>query len=120
MTTFTVGRHCDECDTLQVARNHYFTGKLLLERDFTDEQRYMLGKLRRHNQYLHGAGISCGLEVSQHPNPACRSQYVIVSPGSAVDCCGHEILVTVDETVPFAELIADAWSGAHAGGDDDR
>jgi hypothetical protein len=45
---------CSECDILQLARNNYFTGKLLVERGFADEQRYTMGKLRRHNQRLHG------------------------------------------------------------------
>ena len=67
-------------------------GKLLTGRDLTDEQRYLLGKLSRYNAYLHGYGIACGLEVGQHPNPACRSELVVVSPGLAIDCCGHEIL----------------------------
>ncbi len=90
----TNGTHhvCTECDILQLARNNYFTGKLLVERDFTDEQRYTMGKLRRHNQKLHGWGTVCGLKVKQHPNPACQSQYVVVEPGTAIDCCGREIL----------------------------
>jgi len=113
---FTVnGHHCAECEAPQLARNHYFTGKLLLERDFTDEQLYLVGKERRHNQTLHGVGIACGLEVQQHPNPACREKLVIVEPGTAIDCCGHEILLTAPEVVPLAQLIADAWSAANAG-----
>ena len=96
-----------------MARNHYFTGKLLLERDFTDEQLYVLGKQRRHNQHLHGSGIDCGLEVHPHANPACQDQFVVVEPGSAVDCCGHEILVTVPETVPLRQLILDTWAVSH-------
>jgi DNA-binding beta-propeller fold protein YncE len=105
--------HCAECDTPQLARNHYFTGKLLLERDFTDEQTYLLGKQRRHNQHLHGAGIDCGLVVEPHPNPACASDFVVVEPGSAVDCCGHEIIVQIPEVVPFKQLILDAWAAGH-------
>ena len=116
MSTIVSRHHCAECDTPQLARNHYFTGKLLLERDFTDEQLYLLGKLRRHNQDLHGIGIACGLEVEEHPNPACRDQFVVVEPGAAVDCCGHELLVTVPEVVPFRQLILNAWKEAH--GDD--
>ena len=89
---------CVECEVPQLARNHYFTGKLLVERDFTDEQRYFVGKDRRHNQYLHGRGTVCGLKVVEHPNPACRSKYVVVRPGYAIDCCGREIIVRKDET----------------------
>lgn len=112
MTT-TLSRTCDECGTPQLARNTWFTGKLLTERDLTDEQRYLLGKLSRHNAYQHGAGIACGLEVRQHPNPACRDELVLVGPGQAVDCCGKEILLTHDEVVPLAGLIAQAWDDAH-------
>jgi len=55
---------CVECDIPQLARNNYFTGKFMTGRDFTDEQRYLLGKVRRHNRYLHGSGVVCGLTVS--------------------------------------------------------
>ncbi|MCW3494220.1 hypothetical protein [Microbacterium sp. SSM24] len=107
---------CDECGSPQLARNTWFTGKLLTERDLTDEQRYLLGKITRHNQYLHGYGIVCGLEVAEHPNPACREELVVVGPGLAIDCCGHEILLTHEEVVPLADLVRAAWAADH--GDD--
>jgi hypothetical protein len=88
-----------ECDIPQLARNNYFTGKLLVERDFTDEQRYLLGKLRRHNQRLHGWGAVCGLKVK--PHPTCPDRYVIIEPGTAIDCCGREILVKAEEYFGF-------------------
>lgn len=100
---------CTECDILQLARNNYFTGKLLVERDFTDEQRYNMGKLRRHNQKLHGWGTVCGLKVKQHPNPACRSQYVVVEPGTAIDCCGREILLNCEEYCDFESKFLAKW-----------
>ncbi len=113
MTTTLERNGCDECGSPQLARNTWFTGKLLTERDLTDEQRYLLGKLSRHNQYLHGSGIVCGLEVGEHPNPACRTDLVIVAPGLAIDCCGHEILLTHEEVVPLADLIQQAWAQEH-------
>ena len=82
-----------EPDDPQLARNHYFTAKLLVERDFTDEQRYFIGKDRRHNRYLHGWGVVCGAKVVPHPSDECRTRYVVVEPGVAVDCHGREILV---------------------------
>jgi hypothetical protein len=100
---------CPECDILQLARNNYFTGKLLVERDFTDEQRYTMGKLRRHNQRLHGWGVACGLKVKEHPNPACQSQYVVVEPGTAIDCCGREILVQHEEYFDFESKFLANW-----------
>uniref|UniRef100_UPI0035CAEBA3 hypothetical protein n=1 Tax=uncultured Sphingomonas sp. TaxID=158754 RepID=UPI0035CAEBA3 len=84
------GECCEQCEPTSPVRNHYFTGKLLVERDFTDEQRYFRDKLRRHHQRLHGVGIVCGLEVTEHPNPACRDRMVLLRSGSAIDCCGNE------------------------------
>lgn len=107
--TTTPGGICVECDIPQLARNNYFTGKLLVERDFTDEQRYFLGKLRRHNQRLHGWGAVCGLKVDQHPNPACQAQYVIVEPGTAIDCCGREIFVQHEEYFDFESKFLSKW-----------
>ncbi|PWU14369.1 MAG: hypothetical protein C5B50_17470 [Verrucomicrobia bacterium] len=100
---------CVECDINQLARNNYFTGKLLVERDFTDEQRYMLGKLRRHNQRLHGWGAVCGLKVKEHPNPACQNQYVVIEPGYAIDCCGREILLLCEDYFDFRSQFLASW-----------
>src|SRR5438552_2668402 len=101
------GGTCNECATPQLARNNYFTGKLLVERDFTDEQRYHSGKQQRHNRVLHGAGCVCGLKVKQHPNAACQTQYVVIEPGTAIDCCGRELLVTREEYFDFGAKIAE-------------
>jgi len=96
-----------ECDIPQLARNNYFTGKLLVERDFTDEQRYVLGKLRRHNQRLHGWGAVCGLKVK--PHPTCPDRYVIIEPGTAIDCCGREIVVGAEEYFGFEAKFLENW-----------
>ncbi len=101
------GHVCVECYIDQRARNNYFTGKMLVERDFTDEQRYFMGKDRRHNQYLHGEGVTCGLKVKQHPNPDCRNHYVLVEPGVAIDCCGREIIIDAEQTVDLRGLFDD-------------
>lgn len=97
---------CPECGFGPFTRNHYFTGKLLVERDFTDEQRYFMGKLRHHHQRLHGWGVVCGLKVKQHENPACRDRYVCIEPGTAIDCCGHEILMWEEECIDITKLDA--------------
>lgn len=97
---------CPSCTATALTRNHYFTGKLMVERDFTDEQRYFLERLRLHNQRLHGEGVACGLRVRQHDNPACQDRYVILEPGSAIDCCGHDILVVDDDTIDLSAFPA--------------
>jgi hypothetical protein len=101
------GGVCVECDIPQLARNNYFTGKLLVERDFTDEQRYLMGKQRRHNQRLHGWGAVCGLKVK--PHPTCPDRFVIIEPGMAIDCCGREILVTREEYFDFEAQFLANW-----------
>ena len=109
-------RHtCIECDVPQQARNHYFTGKFMAERDFTDEQRYHMGKVRRHNQRLHGWGTVCGLKVKQHPNlnSECQKQYVLIEPGTAIDCCGREILVPRQEYFDFRARFLEKWRALH-------
>jgi DNA-binding beta-propeller fold protein YncE len=90
---------CPTCHATALTRNHYFTGKLMVERDFTDEQHYFRERLRLHNQRLHGEGVACGLAVRQHPNPACQDRYLLLEPGSAIDCCGNDILVTAEDTI---------------------
>ncbi len=116
------GCGCDTaCDIGPFTRNNFFTGKLLLERDFTDEQQYLIDKLRHHNRRLHGWGVVCGLKVEQHKTPGCTDRFVCIDPGTALDCCGHEIVVREHEcidisTLPSMEKLAAA---AKAGGGDD-
>jgi len=90
---------CPTCEIQRFSRNHYFNGKLLVERDFTDEQRYYVDKARYHNQRLHGWGVVCGLKVKEHQNDLCRDRFVCVEPGSAVDCCGHDLIVHEEDCI---------------------
>jgi DNA-binding beta-propeller fold protein YncE len=95
---------CPACEIGPFIRNNYFTGKLMLERDFTDEQRYFIEKIRHHHQRLHGWGVVCGLKVKQHANPACRDRFICIEPGTAIDCCGHEIVVREEECIDITQL----------------
>jgi DNA-binding beta-propeller fold protein YncE len=97
---------CPECGFGPFTRNHYFTGKLLVERDFKDEQKYYVDKLRHHDQTLHGWGVVCGLKVTPHENPACRTRYVCVEAGTAIDCCGREIVVRERDCIDVTNLPA--------------
>jgi hypothetical protein len=97
---------CEDCKPRALARNHYFTGKLLVERDFTDEQWFFREKIRLHHQRLHGTGVVCGLEIRQYPNANCQGRLVLLRPGSAVDCCGHDILVAHEETFDITTVPA--------------
>ncbi|HKF62212.1 MAG TPA: hypothetical protein VKB42_12675, partial [Dongiaceae bacterium] len=101
--------HCPECEIPQLGRNTFFPGKIMEARDFLDEQRYFLGKDRRHVQLLHGWGTVCGLKVHEHKTPACQTQYVVIAPGAAVDCCGREILVRHEEVFDFRTAVLKLW-----------
>lgn len=96
--------NCPACGYGPFVRNNYFTGKLLVERDFTDETQFHIEKMRHHEQQLHGWGVVCGLKVKPHPNEACRDRFVCVERGYAVDCCGHDIIVREDECVDLFAL----------------
>jgi hypothetical protein len=97
---------CGECLYGPFTRNHYFTGKLLVERDFNDEQLYYMDKHLLHQQRLHGEGVVCGLQVVQYDNPNCRDRFVCVMPGLAIDCCGHDILVKHKECIDITQFDA--------------
>jgi len=88
---------CEACTFEPFVKNNYFTGKMMGAADFIAETRYHSEKLRLHQARLHGWGVVCGLDVVPHPNASCRTRYVVVEPGSAVDCCGNDILVPEEE-----------------------
>jgi DNA-binding beta-propeller fold protein YncE len=93
--------HCG-CAFDAFTRNHYFDCKLLVTRDFTDEQRYYRDKLRYHYQRLHGWGVVCGLKVKQHTNAQAQADCLLIEPGTAVDCCGNEIFVREEVAFHFS------------------
>ena len=96
---------CIPCGLIKHTRNHYFNGKLLVERDFVDEQIYHIAKRRMLNKVLHGDGTVCGLKLKQHPSPDCQTQYIYAEPGVALDCCGREIVLTKNEPINIQDLI---------------
>ena len=100
----TTQHSCPACNYGPFTRNNYFTGKLMVERDFTDETRFHMEKLRHHEQQLHGWGVVCGLKVKPHPTEGCRDRFVCIEPGSAVDCCGHDIIVRDEQCIDITQL----------------
>lgn len=82
---------CACCDH-PLERVRYFCRQLLTADDMTVEQEYFRQKLRRHNHYLHGFGVVCGLTVEPAADAAHPWQ-VRLCPGYAVAPQGDEILV---------------------------
>ena len=80
-------------------RVNYFHGKEMRLADYVDEQRYHAGKVRFHNEKLHGAGILCGLKLSAM-DP--EGTLLRVGRGAAIDACGREIVVGFSQCVDVA------------------
>jgi hypothetical protein len=77
-------RTCLPCEIPGFCRNSYYRGKLLTERDFSDEQRL-------HNLALHGWGVLCGLVIKPHAH--CPERRLVLTDGYAIDSAGREIRV---------------------------
>jgi hypothetical protein len=84
-------------------RMRYFLGQLLGEDDFLAEQDYLMGKDRRHERFLHGWGVVCGLGVS-----AGARGTVTVEPGLAIDRWGREVVVSEPREVDPRVLTDDS------------
>jgi hypothetical protein len=79
-------------DTIRLQRVHYFSRQLLTAADLIADRTYFLEKLRRHNRFLHGWGVVCGLQVIAAPIETAPWR-VRVSPGYALGPYGDEIFV---------------------------
>ncbi|MER7049320.1 hypothetical protein [Streptomyces jumonjinensis] len=98
------GCGCGGADTRQPAfvRPRFFAGQLLTEDDLGLLVDYMTAKSRLHNRSLSGPGVVCGLDVACDP---CGGGTVVVHPGHALDCAGHDIVVTCAEQVDVRALV---------------
>lgn len=85
-------------------RPEYKAGALFSSRDLADEQEYRWQHLRRHNRYLHGWGVVCGLLVVPVPDPR-RPWALRVCPGYAISPCGDEIEVCAAVTIDLADYV---------------
>lgn len=82
----------------------YHFGMLLGVTDFETEQAYHRGKIRLHNQWLHGAGVVWGYHVEAD---LARGE-LRVRPGLALDAVGRELHLEADACLNVA-----AWFDAH-------
>jgi hypothetical protein len=73
----------------EVKRVQYFDHQFLRVDEFTDEQDYHRRLRQVHNATLHTPGISSGLEVTVVQG----ASHVRVSPGTAVDANGRDIVL---------------------------
>ncbi len=93
-------------DTGGIKRLNYFNSQLLDAADFKAEQTYHLGMRRRHNMFMHTAGVAGGgLQVSKNSD-----QTVKISSGMAIDGKGREIVFVADRMVGIDAVKAKANS----------
>lgn len=83
---------CSQPAVTTLARVNFFNRQLLTADDMTTECDYFLQKLRRHNRFMHGWGVVCGLNVTAAPvtGAAWRVQ---IGSGYALGPYGDEIFV---------------------------
>ena len=79
-------------NSVTLERVHYFPRQLITAADMTAEQEYFRQKLRRHNRFLHGWGVVCGLEVTAAATTEFPWQ-VRIDSGYALGPYGDEIYV---------------------------
>lgn len=77
-----------------LSRLRYYEGQFLEEQDFIDEQKYHIDARRRHERLLHVAGVLEGLDVTVNGGTG-----IDVSPGSAVDDQGRQILLAQAQSI---------------------
>jgi hypothetical protein len=84
-------------------RVRYYPRQLMTADDMSQEQHYWREKLRRHNRFMHGWGVVCGLGVKQFGS----DRYTItISNGYALSPSGDEIVVDEQLKVDLIDL----WS----------
>ena len=81
---------CFQPTQVMLERVNYFPRQLLTVEDMVTERDYFLQKLRRHNRFLHGWGVVCGLEVTAAPTLEAMWQ-VKIGSGYALGPYGDEI-----------------------------
>ena len=91
------GAHEQHDVASSLERLRYFPRQLLTADDMRVEQEYFREKQRRHNRFLHGWGVVCGLEVVADPDKGALA--VKVCPGYALGPWGDEIFV--EDGTPF-------------------
>lgn len=109
-TDLPASARCDAslADSPQCAPNYHF-GMLLGVDDFRAEQGFHVGRLRRHQRLLHGAGVVAGFAVSFDDS----SFELKVGPGYGIDVRGRDLMLDDARCVNLA-----LWWARHAADED--
>ncbi|WP_048709288.1 DUF11 domain-containing protein [Microvirga massiliensis] len=107
MSNRTLMRECGSSDLAGLERVAFFPGQLLTAVDLTAEQDHVREKLRRHNRFLHGWGVVCGLTIVADPTDE-QPWRLRIQPGYALDQAGDEIFVGESVHMDLAKCSAGA------------
>ena len=91
---------CFQAGGVKLERVKYFQRQLLTVDDMVTDQDYFRQKMRRHNRFVHGWGVVCGLNVTPAPIHGAMWR-VQISEGYALGPFGDEIYVSQP---PFLDL----------------
>src|SRR6266702_7709986 len=80
-------------------RVHYFDHQFLRVGEFDDEQQYHLDRRRRHNRLLHTPGVAGNPATDLFVTGTAGATTVNVSPGTAIDADGQDIVLAVQKTL---------------------
>lgn len=108
MATITASPKLNDCGQSKRAhleRVNYFPRQLLTADDMIADQNYFRERMRRHNRYLHGWGVVCGLEVTAAPTEAVPWR-VKIGAGYALGPYGDEIDVAEAQTFDLARCLS--------------
>ena len=97
------------CEALpaEFVRVRYYFGQRLGVMELSDQYLYHASKMAFHNARLHGFGVLCGLRVEKQKPPAGTASTVVrVLVGAAIDPCGREIVVGIDQCIDVGAWFA--------------
>lgn len=86
---------CQPDGAIGLERTRFFPRQLIGPDDLTQDQIYFRDKLRRHNRFLHGWGVVCGVEVRLGQED-CQ---IVVAPGYILGPYGDEIMINEEVMV---------------------
>lgn len=89
-------------------RPSFFDGQLLAAADLTAIYDYHREMRWLHNRALHGWGIALGLRVKG----AAGDRTVTVTPGYAIDCQGHDLVLASQSTLQVPPVAGAAGGGS--------
>jgi hypothetical protein len=87
----------------QLVRSRYFPRQLVTAADLNADQTYFRELVRRHNRYLHGCGVVCGLEVLLDEDDEGHPQ-IVVTLGHAISPQGDDIHVPEQQSIPMDDI----------------